>query len=75
MTQQPIPSVRRNKAGANHHLWNNNGTWWLHLTFHLPGFVKHRLRTSLKTRDVLHARRLRDSLLALYGIHPNALQS
>jgi hypothetical protein len=22
-------SRRQKSRGANHHLWNNNGTWWL----------------------------------------------
>lgn len=62
----------RHARGENHHLWKNNGTWWVSLTFHLPGFIKHRLRTSLGTRDITRARQLRDALLALYGFNPNA---
>ena len=63
-----IKVVARAQAGnANHHLWNNNGTWWCHLTLHLPDFTKRRLRLSLATHDRDTARRLRDSLLALFG--------
>ena len=51
-----------------HHLWNNNGTWWCHLTIHLPGFTKERVRISLETHDVGEAKRLRDSLLTLFGV-------
>jgi hypothetical protein len=73
MSEQPALSLRTGKAGANHHLWKNNGTWWVHLTFHLPGLLKHRLRTSLETSDLGRARCLRDSLLVLYGINPRSL--
>ena len=66
-------SARRGRAGHNHHLWNNNGTWWLNITFHAHGFLKHRFRTSLETQDVLDARQLRDSLLALFGVDPATL--
>jgi hypothetical protein len=63
-----IKVVARARAGnANHHLWNNHGTWWCHLTLHLPDYTKKRLRLSLGTGDVSLARRLRDSTLALFG--------
>ena len=26
-------------SNPNHHLWNNNGTWWLHYTEHLPDYT------------------------------------
>ena len=25
-----------NRKNENHHLWNNNGKWWYHLTLHHP---------------------------------------
>lgn len=63
-----IKAVAKARAGnANHHLWNNNGTWWFHLTCHLPDYTKRRVRLSLETSDVELARRLRDSTLALFG--------
>ncbi len=67
MNERPVLSLRCHRGNPNHHLWNNNGTWWCHLTLHLPGFQKERLRLSLETHEVGHARRLRDSLLALFG--------
>ena len=70
MNQHPKLSVRCRPGNANHHLWNNNGTWWCHLTIHLPGFQKERLRVSLETHDAGHAKRLRDSLFALFGARP-----
>ena len=66
-TNYEIIAVARARAGnANHHLWNNNGTWWCHLTLHLPDFTARRLRLSLDTQDLEAARLLQDSLLALF---------
>jgi hypothetical protein len=56
-------SRRQKSRGANHHLWNNSGTWWLHCTIHLPDFTKWRLRRNLRTSDVQTARQLRDRIL------------
>jgi hypothetical protein len=67
MNQHPKLSVRRRPGNADHHLWNNHGTFWCHLTIHFADFTKHRLRLSLQTRDIQHARQLRDSLFALLG--------
>ena len=59
-----VPSLRTHPRNPNHHLWWNNGTWWLHATVHRPDYTKQRLRLPLRTKDVGAARRLRDSLLA-----------
>ena len=56
--------LRVNQKNANHHLWNNNGNWWLHYTLRMPDTTKKRIRKSLCTKDVNHARRLRDEQLA-----------
>ena len=56
----------RSKGGANHHIWNNNGTWWVHYTIHLPDYTARRVRQSLRTRDVAEARRRRDELLSRF---------
>jgi hypothetical protein len=50
-------------ANPNHHLWNNNGTWWLHYTEHLPDYTKRRVRLSLRTHNLRSARAMRDVLL------------
>ena len=47
----------------DHHLWNNNGTFWCHYTEHLSDYTKRRVRKSLHTKDLGIARVLRDSLL------------
>jgi hypothetical protein len=58
-----------NSAGGDHHIWNNNGTYWCHYTVHLPDYTKRRVRVSLQTRDPDEARRRRDLLLgAVPGI-------
>jgi hypothetical protein len=56
-------AVRVNPENFNHHLWQNNGTWWCHFTVHLANFTKQRVRRSLKTCDLVQARERRDALL------------
>jgi hypothetical protein len=51
------------ESKPNHHLVNNNGTWWCQLTVHHGPFSK-RLRFSLETRDLGVARERRDRLFA-----------
>jgi len=60
-------SVRVNRKNENHHLWNNNGTWWCHLTVHNTGYTAERRRLSLHTRDLPEARQRRDELLAKFA--------
>jgi hypothetical protein len=57
-------AVRIAADNPDHHIWNNNGTWWFHCTVHLPDYTAHRIRRSLGTREVARARRRRDALLA-----------
>lgn len=54
-------SSRARTSGNLHHLWNNNGTWWVHYTLHF-GYRKRRIRRSLKTRSRDEAIRRRDEL-------------
>src|SRR5262245_8629718 len=49
-------AIRRTPGNANHHLWNNNGTWWCHYTLHSADYQKVRVRRSLGTADVARAR-------------------
>ena len=56
-------SIRVQPGNPNHHLWNNNGTWWCHFTVHLPDYTKRRVRLSLQTADRQAACRQRDALL------------
>jgi len=60
----PQISVRVNPNHPNHHIWNNNGTWFIHYVIHPTPLTKKRVRVSLGTKDVDEARRLRDIYLA-----------
>jgi len=55
--------IRINPSNLNHHLWNNNGTWFIHFTLHKPDFTKERVRKSLRTKSLKNARQLRDAIL------------
>jgi hypothetical protein len=56
-------AIRLNPGNPDHHLWNNNGTWFVHYTIHPTPFTKQRIRVSLGTKDKLQARSRRDRLL------------
>ena len=56
-------SLRTHPDNPNHHLWWNNGTWWLHATVHRPDYTKQRLRLPLGTKNIHRARTQRDTLL------------
>ena len=58
-----ILAIRVLPDNPDHHLWNNNGTWWCHYTVHRPDYTKHRVRVSLGTPCQEAARRLRDRVL------------
>jgi hypothetical protein len=51
------------KANPDHHLWDNNGTWWMHYTLYPTPMTKERVRRSLKTKSVVEARARRDEIL------------
>ncbi|MGA2220547.1 MAG: hypothetical protein ABSH21_02010 [Verrucomicrobiia bacterium] len=63
MSRTTIVAVRVNPANPRHHLWNNNGTWFVHYTVHPTPLTKQRLRFSLGTKRIDEARRKRDRLL------------
>jgi hypothetical protein len=56
--------LRINAANPDHHLWNNNGTWWCHYTVHPTPFTKQRIRASLGTKSLIQARSRRDQLFS-----------
>ncbi len=56
-------SLRVKGDNPLHHLWNNNGTWWIHYTVHLADYTAKRVRQSLATQEVSEAIRRRDELL------------
>ncbi len=54
-------SVRIDDTNPLHHLWNNNGTWWVHYTLNFD-FRTRRRRCSLGTQSLEEAVRRRDEL-------------
>ena len=54
-------SVRINAANDRHHLWCNNGTWWVYYTLNFD-FRTRRVRRSLETPSLAEAIRRRDVL-------------
>ena len=54
--------MKINDDNENHHLWNNRGIWWCHVTVHKPDATSERMRFSLKTKDVEKARERRDRI-------------
>ena len=57
-----FPSIRVEPRNPTHHLWNNNGVWWIHYTVHFD-HRKRRVRRSLRTRSLSDAIARRDALL------------
>ena len=62
-----LPALRIRAENANHHLWNNHGTWFLHYTVYPTPFTKERIRRSLGTKDLQTARERRDAFFAHLG--------
>ena len=62
-------ALRTNSRNRNHHLYNNNGTWWIHFHVHHPDYTKSRVRESLGTSCLRVARELRDLALAHLALH------
>jgi hypothetical protein len=60
----PVLSIRLDAANPDHHLWNNNGTWYLCYTVLTSAITASRIRTSLKTHSLETARALRDQALS-----------
>ena len=67
LSQGSALSLRTDRRNPNHHLWWNNGTWWLNATVHRPDYTKHRLRVPLETKDVGLARSRRDAVLGAWS--------
>ena len=60
----PRLAIRVQPTNRLHHLWDNNGTWWIHYTIHPDAYTKQRIRHSLGTQDVAIALIRRDAILA-----------
>jgi len=62
-------ALRTNLRNPNHHLYDNNGTWWIHFHVHCPDYTKARIRESLGTKCLNTARELRDLALTHLRLH------
>jgi hypothetical protein len=71
----PQLAARIKPGNPNHHLWNNNGTWFVHYVMYPTRFTKERVRHSLRTKSLIEARCLRDALLAQLAVAPGQLSS
>lgn len=67
-------SLRTNLENPNHHLWNNNGTWFIHYVVHPTPITKERVRKSLGTKSLAEARAKRDAILTCKVGNPQDLQ-
>jgi hypothetical protein len=56
-------SIRVDPANPLHHLWHNNGVWWVHYTLNFDCRTR-RIRRSLQTASSEEAIRRRDELFA-----------
>ncbi len=65
-------SIRVLESNPNHHLWNNNGTWWIHYTEHPTPLTKCRRRASMETCNLEVARARRDAFLKARRFDANA---
>lgn len=80
VVEQKVPSpVMKSKAyvlkmravekNPNHHIWNNNGTWYCKFVLILANGERSTISNSLDTKDVELARHKRDVLIRLYNDH------
>ena len=57
-------SVRIAGSNPDHHLWNNNATWWCHLTHRRGDLAKSRLQLSAGPRGLSDVREIRGLVLS-----------
>ena len=63
LVQKEESAIRIDNSNLNHHIWNNNGTWWIHYTIYPTPVTAERIRHSLKTKNLDEARNLRDKII------------
>ena len=59
--------TRNTNANPNHHIWNNNGTWYCKFRVYDTDGETKQIRTSLNTQSEEEARILRDEKMADYS--------
>jgi hypothetical protein len=52
------------RDNPDHHIWNNNGTYWIKWVPYDPVVKLPKITAPLKTKDIEEARRRRDELMA-----------
>lgn len=57
-------AIRVNDSNELHHLWNNNGTWFVHYTVYPDALTAKRVRRSLKTKSLAEAIQRRNLILS-----------
>ena len=67
--QRACLSIRVDAGNPRHHLWCNNGTWWMHFTVTTVAGHIRRVRRSLRTRELPEARTRRDEQLVALAAH------
>ena len=69
LVKQEELALRIDDSNLNHHLWNNNGTWWIHYTIYPTSVTAERVRYSLKTKNLTEARSLRNKIFKKFLNH------
>ena len=59
-------AIRIDPENSDHHIYSNNGTYWIHYTVYPTPITKERVRKSLKTKDIKVARRRRNEIFATW---------
>lgn len=60
-------------SGPDHHIWDNNGTWWCHLSLARKHGRSKRIRFSLHTNNRREARERRDQIMKATDTKAKAL--
>ena len=59
-------AIRIDPENSDHHIYNNNGTFWIHYTVYPTPNTAERVRKSLKTKDIKVARMRRNEIFATW---------
>ena len=59
-------AIRVDPSNPNHHVYDNNGTWWINYTVYPSPVTVERIRRSLKTKSLETARLRRDQIFAAF---------
>ncbi|MBG31266.1 MAG: hypothetical protein CMI31_14915 [Opitutae bacterium] len=64
--------MRIDHDNPDHHVWDNNGTWWLHYVVYPTRATAERRRVSLKTKILEEARSRRDRIFDWFATREGA---